>query len=54
MLLGKSLAGGIIPATGVLADHKFMKVIPRGAHGATFGGNALACAMIRTAVQSLI
>ena len=54
VLLGKGLAGGIIPVSAVLADHEIMKVIPRGVHGVTFGGNALASATLRAAISSLI
>lgn len=40
--------------SAVFADHEIMKVITRGVHGVTFGGNALASATLRTAISSLI
>lgn len=46
-LLGKSLGGGIVPVSAVVADADFMEVFTPGTHGSTFGGNPLACAIAR-------
>lgn len=51
VLLGKSLSGGILPVSAVLADDAVMLVLQPGDHGSTFGGNALACAVARTALE---
>ena len=41
--LGKSLGGGFMPVSAVLADDEVMLNIKAGEHGSTFGGNPLAC-----------
>ena len=43
--LGKSLSGGFMPISCVLADNVVMDLIKPGDHGSTFGGNPLACAI---------
>jgi ornithine--oxo-acid transaminase len=45
VLLGKSLSGGFMPISAVLADNEIMNNIKPGDHGSTFGGNPLACAI---------
>lgn len=45
VILGKSLAGGMLPVSAVVADPKVMAVWDVGSHGSTFGGNPLACAL---------
>ena len=42
VLLGKSLSGGFMPISCVLADNEIMDNIKPGDHGSTFGGNPLA------------
>ena len=42
VLLGKSLSGGFMPISAVLADNEIMDNIKPGDHGSTFGGNPLA------------
>ena len=49
--LGKSLSGGLMPISAVLANDEIMMTIKPGDHGSTFGGNALACAVAQTALQ---
>ncbi|HUR30481.1 MAG TPA: ornithine--oxo-acid transaminase, partial [Saprospiraceae bacterium] len=44
LILGKALAGGVIPVSAVLADDEVMLCIKPGEHGSTYGGNPLACA----------
>ena len=52
--LGKSLSGGMLPVSVVLADDEIMLNIKPGEHGNTFGGNALACATSKTAIEVII
>lgn len=47
VMLGKSLGGGVLPVSAVLADSHIMDVLTPGSHGSTFGGNPLACRMVR-------
>ncbi|MFW6202582.1 MAG: ornithine--oxo-acid transaminase [Gemmatimonadota bacterium] len=53
LVLGKALGGGVYPVSAVLADDDVMEVLTPGTHGSTFGGNALAAAVARTAVRVL-
>ncbi|MCB0417219.1 MAG: ornithine--oxo-acid transaminase [Bdellovibrionaceae bacterium] len=53
LILGKSLGGGLLPLSAVLAPKSVMDVIRPGEHGSTFGGNPLACAVGREAVRIL-
>ena len=54
VILGKALGGGLLPVSAVLADDEIMLTIKPGEHGSTYGGNPLACAVAREAVQVLI
>jgi ornithine--oxo-acid transaminase len=45
LILGKALAGGIVPLSAVVADREVLGVFRPGQHGSTFGGNPLACAI---------
>ncbi|MDD8025012.1 MAG: ornithine--oxo-acid transaminase [Acidobacteriota bacterium] len=51
IVIGKSLGGGCIPVSAVLADEPVMGVFKPGEHGSTFGGNPLACAVAREALR---
>ncbi len=51
MCLGKALGGGVVPISAVVADRKVMDVFAPGDHGSTFGGNPLACAVARVAID---
>ncbi|RME98030.1 MAG: ornithine--oxo-acid transaminase [Bacteroidetes bacterium] len=51
LILGKALSGGLYPVSAVLADNDIMEVIRPGQHGSTFGGNPLACAVAKTALE---
>ncbi len=53
-LIGKALSGGFYPVSAVLSNSEVMNVLQPGEHGSTFGGNPLACAVARTALQILI
>ena len=54
LILGKALSGGVFPVSAVLANDKIMLTIKPGEHGSTFGGNPLACAVAREALQVVI
>lgn len=53
VLLGKSLSGGFYPISAVLCDAFIMDWIKPNEHGSTYGGNPLAAAIVRTALQLL-
>ena len=52
-LLGKALAGGIVPLSVVTGRAEVLGVFRPGEHGSTFGGNPLACAIGREVVAML-
>jgi ornithine--oxo-acid transaminase len=54
LILGKAVSGGVMPVSAVLADDEIMLTIKPGQHGSTFGGNPLACAVAREALQVVI
>ena len=54
LILGKALSGGVFPVSAVLASNEVILTIRSGEHGSTFGGNPLACAVARAAVQVLL
>ena len=54
LILGKALSGGVLPVSAVLADDHVMLTIQPGQHGSTFGGNPLACAVMRASLDVLI
>ncbi|MEJ5241779.1 MAG: ornithine--oxo-acid transaminase [Anaerolineales bacterium] len=51
MILGKALSGGFYPVSAVLADRPILGLFRPGEHGSTFGGNPLAAAVARAALQ---
>jgi ornithine--oxo-acid transaminase len=53
LILGKSLGGGLLPISAVVAKKEVMDVIGPGQHGSTFGGNPLACAVARSVLKLL-
>jgi ornithine--oxo-acid transaminase len=53
VVIGKALSGGYYPISAVLADQEVLGVFKPGDHGSTFGGNPLACAVARAALQVL-
>ncbi len=53
VLLGKALAGGIVPLSAVVADEPVLGVLKPGQHGSTFGGNPFACAIGRRVIAML-
>ena len=54
LIIGKALSGGFYPVSAVLASKQVLGVFHPGDHGSTFGGNPLACAVARTALDVLI
>jgi ornithine--oxo-acid transaminase len=54
LILGKALSGGLLPVSAVLCDDRIMLNIKAGEHGSTYGGNPLACAVAKVAMQVLI
>jgi len=54
LILGKAISGGVYPVSAVLANNDIMDVIGPGQHGSTFGGNPLACAVAKEALQVVI
>jgi ornithine--oxo-acid transaminase len=53
-ILGKSLGGGIVPISAVVARREVMDVLNPGSHGSTFGGNPFACAIAREVLALIV
>lgn len=53
LLVGKALGGGVMPISATLGSKEIMSVLTSGSHGSTFGGNPLACAVGKAAIQVL-
>jgi ornithine--oxo-acid transaminase len=53
LIVGKALGGGLIPVSAFIARRSVMDVFGPGSHGSTFGGNPLAAAVAREAMQIL-
>jgi ornithine--oxo-acid transaminase len=54
LIIGKALGGGFYPISAVLAGRDVLGVFAPGDHGSTFGGNPLACAIAREALQIIV
>jgi ornithine--oxo-acid transaminase len=54
VVIAKALSGGYYPISAVLARREVLDVFRPGDHGSTFGGNPLACAVARAALEVLI
>ena len=54
LILGKAISGGVYPVSAVLANDDVIEVIQPGQHGSTFGGNPLACAVAKEALQVVL
>jgi ornithine--oxo-acid transaminase len=54
MIVGKALSGGFYPVSAVLTDREVLGLMAPGDHGSTFGGNPLAAAIGRSALQVLV
>lgn len=53
-IIGKALSGGFYPVSAVLSNQEVLGVFKPGDHGSTFGGNPLACAVARAALQVIV
>lgn len=53
MCLGKALGGGVLPISAVVSSREAIDVFRPGDHGSTFGGNPLACAVSRVAMDMI-
>lgn len=54
LILGKALSGGVFPVSAVLCRDEIMLTIKPGEHGSTFGGNPLACAVAKAAIEVIL
>ncbi len=54
LILGKALSGGLYPVSCVLASDEIMLTIKPGEHGSTYGGNPLASAVTKAALQVVL
>jgi ornithine--oxo-acid transaminase len=54
VVIGKALGGGFYPISAVLADADLLGLFHAGEHGSTFGGNPLAAAIARAALDVLV
>jgi ornithine--oxo-acid transaminase len=54
LIVGKALGGGCIPVSGMLSSAEIMSVFTPGTHGSTFGGNPLACAIGKAALEVIV
>lgn len=53
IILGKALGAGFYPISAVVGTDAVLGLLKPGDHGSTFGGNPLACALSRTALEIL-
>lgn len=51
--IGKSLGGGFLPVSAVLADNDIMNLWTPGMHTSTYSGNTIACAVAVASVDAL-
>lgn len=54
LIIGKALGGGLYPVSAILASQEVMDLFHPGDHGSTFGGNPLACACGKAALNVLL
>ncbi len=54
VIVGKALSGGFYPVSAILADDSVMSVFKPGDHGSTYGGNPLAAALGKAALEVLV
>jgi ornithine--oxo-acid transaminase len=54
VIIGKALSGGYYPISAVLSSREVLGVFSPGDHGSTFGGNPLACAIARAALNVIV
>ncbi len=51
LIIGKALSGGFYPVSAFAASREVLGVFRPGDHGSTYGGNPLACAVARAALD---
>jgi ornithine--oxo-acid transaminase len=54
LIIGKALAGGFYPVSGILSSRSILELFGPGDHGSTFGGNPLGCAVAREALKVIV
>lgn len=54
LIVGKALGGGYYPVSAVVSSRALMDLFGAGDHGSTFGGNPLASAIARTALDVIV
>ena len=54
VILGKALGGGFLPVSAIACSRAIMDMFTPGSHGSTFGGNPLATAVGKTALDVLV
>lgn len=54
LILGKALGGGLLPVSAFLARKEVLNVMTPGSHGSTFGGNPLAAAIGKKALEIMV
>jgi ornithine--oxo-acid transaminase len=54
LILGKALGGGFLPVSAIACSRAIMDMFTPGSHGSTFGGNPLATAVGKTALDILV
>ena len=54
LIVGKALGGGILPVSAFIAKQEIMDNFIPGTHGSTFGGNPLAAAVGKRALELLV
>lgn len=54
LVVGKALGGGYYPVSAIVASRALMDLFGAGDHGSTFGGNPLAAAIARTALDVIV
>jgi ornithine--oxo-acid transaminase len=54
LVIGKALGGGYYPVSAIATSRQLMDLFGTGDHGSTFGGNPLAAAIARTALDVIV
>jgi ornithine--oxo-acid transaminase len=54
LVIGKALGGGFYPVSALAGRREVLGVFEPGDHGSTFGGNPLACAVARAALDVIV
>ena len=50
-VFAKSVSGGFYPVSGILMNDEIANCVKKGEHGSTFGGNPLAMAIAKRAIE---